>query len=108
MIETSESQNLANLEWVLSTPYREHYNLEMVEGGGEVIQDIELTRNEYITLKLHLAKIRGLTIPAQRPGAQRPGSREREEIRELGFRIEEAIWDEVEPAALEEMGLVSA
>jgi hypothetical protein len=96
-----ELQNLANLEWAVSTPYQEHYNLEMVEGGGEVIQDIELTRHEYIALKLHLAKMRGLTIPAKRPAPLA-------EMRELGFCIEEPIWDEVDSETLQEMGLVTA
>ena len=97
--QQSESQSLASLQWFVSTPRELEYFLQ-IEHDSEAIQMINLTRHEYIQLKLHLAKMRHCVIPAKGP--------DNADSNELGFYIEEPIWDEVEPKQLEEMGLVTA
>jgi hypothetical protein len=50
-------------DWVNETPERiETYDLTMwVDGGG--IQSVEMSRDEYIALKQHLAAMRGYITP---------------------------------------------
>jgi hypothetical protein len=50
-------------EWVTRTP-EPGYNLTMFGADDDAAQDIDLTRDEYEALKLHLAKIRGYKLPA--------------------------------------------
>lgn len=47
-------------DWVEETPYETSYNLIMMGEDGGHLQDIELTRTEFIALKGHLAELRGL------------------------------------------------
>jgi hypothetical protein len=48
-------------KWVTETPADHLYELEMFESSDRVIETIELTRDEYIELKEHLAAMRGYT-----------------------------------------------
>ncbi len=47
-------------EWATETPDEVEYRLDMFY-QGEDLQSVELTREEFIALKLHLAKMRSLT-----------------------------------------------
>jgi hypothetical protein len=49
-------------EWLVSTPDEPKYYLQMDDDGGTVVQDVDLTREEYIRLKSFLASLRGLTF----------------------------------------------
>lgn len=53
-------------DWVNETPEDCSYDLTMFEPGGGHIQDIELTRDEYIQLKQYLAVMRNHPV-AQEP-----------------------------------------
>jgi hypothetical protein len=46
-------------EWVTDTPEDIYYDLTMIEVYGGADQQISLTRDEFIALKDHLAKMRG-------------------------------------------------
>lgn len=48
-------------EW-LATPDDIEYELLMSDSGGETVQQIDITRAEYIALKRHLAELRGLHV----------------------------------------------
>jgi hypothetical protein len=50
-------------EWVEKTPDECTYNLTMFETRGGEIQNIDVTRDEYIALKRHLATMRGFDVP---------------------------------------------
>jgi hypothetical protein len=50
-------------DWVNFTPDDTEYVIDMVEGDGESIQRINITRKEFLLLKLTLAKHRGY-VPA--------------------------------------------
>ncbi len=56
-------------EWMDETPPETAYALVMeVEADAiEDVQRIEMTREEFIALKQHLAKMRGLCYPAPAP-----------------------------------------
>ena len=45
-------------EWLDFTPDETVYMLQMEDPGGEVVQDVPLTRQEYELLKTHLAATR--------------------------------------------------
>jgi hypothetical protein len=49
-------------DWITETPDDNTYNLEMWD-ENETIQSIDLTRVEYLTLKRHLAEMRGFVMP---------------------------------------------
>jgi hypothetical protein len=46
-------------KWLEHTPAETLYVLQQEDPGGEVVQEIPLTRAEYLSLKLHLGKLRG-------------------------------------------------
>jgi len=46
-------------EWATETPDADYYQLVMWRGDGNTAETVEMTRDEYITLKKHLAKQRG-------------------------------------------------
>lgn len=46
-------------DWLTHTPDETIYSLTMFDGGGTAVQDIEITRDEYLALKAHLANLRG-------------------------------------------------
>jgi uncharacterized protein with PIN domain len=51
-------------EWVTKTMDETDYKLEIMCGCGDCNTEIvDLTRDEYIALKQHLAKMRGIVIP---------------------------------------------
>lgn len=52
-------------EWIEETPEETSYNLTMFDEGGAPVQDIELTRDEYIKLKRVLARVRGFDVPEE-------------------------------------------
>jgi len=56
-------------EWLSQTPHECDYALEMSEGGMDcqTCQTICLTRTEFLTLKVYLAKLRGLHVPSEEP-----------------------------------------
>jgi hypothetical protein len=45
--------------WVTETPEECSYDLSMFEGRGGSIEEISISRDEYIGLKAHLAAMRG-------------------------------------------------
>lgn len=49
-------------DWARRTPGECSYDLAMHEGGGESVENIDLTRVEYTALKRHLAKLRGFRL----------------------------------------------
>ena len=51
-------------EWANETPPDHSYSLDMYENSDVSIQSVELTREEFIKLKAHLAEMRGLARPA--------------------------------------------
>ena len=51
-------------EWVNETPPDHSYSLDMYQNSDVSIQSVELTREEFITLKVHLAEMRGLARAA--------------------------------------------
>jgi len=51
-------------DWVRETPEDLEYQLGMWDGGGGE-QIIQITRKEFIDLKFHLAKLRGIEVPAE-------------------------------------------
>lgn len=55
-------------DWVTDTPDECVYDLAMFEGGGGSLQEISLSRDEFLALKMHLAAARGYTTgdPAER------------------------------------------
>jgi hypothetical protein len=75
----------------------------MFGDDGQSVQTMSLARHEYILLKLHLARLRGLTIPESRP-KDKNGSDNEQEV--WGLYIDEAIWDEVDPDELKRLGIV--
>jgi hypothetical protein len=50
-------------EWVNDTPADHGYNLTMFEDNDIGVEEIDLTRDEYLELKRHLAVMRGYIAP---------------------------------------------
>jgi hypothetical protein len=50
-------------EWATKTPGDIEYQLVMMDSGGDEAEQIAVTRDEYITLKQHLALLRGYVLP---------------------------------------------
>jgi hypothetical protein len=48
-------------DWVKETPPDHMYCLDMFESGDNHVESIDLTRDEYIALKRHLAAVQGHT-----------------------------------------------
>ena len=46
-------------DWLEYTPPETVWALQQEDPGGQVVQEIVLTRAEYLSLKLHLGKLRG-------------------------------------------------
>ena len=67
-------------DWVTETPAEAVYSLEMWDSDSTAVEDIYLTRAEYIALKQHLATMRGITPtpPMQVPMHAIPPEQERE------------------------------
>ena len=61
-------------DWVNDTPHQETYELEMYQEGGTV-ESIEMTRDEYISLKQNLARMRGYVVGEHTEGATRTHGR---------------------------------
>lgn len=74
--------------WLRETPIDAEYDLVMHESGpdGQECQAIEMTRNEFLILKIYLAKLRGLIVPTETP-----------EGFELGKDAVISLWNELEP-----------
>ena len=53
-------------DWVTETPAEAVYSLEMWDSDSTSVEEIYMTRAEYVTLKQHLANMRGIT-PAPPP-----------------------------------------
>ena len=50
--------------WVTETPRAQSYELNIFNAGGDTDETInDLTRSEYISLKLQLARMRGYAVP---------------------------------------------
>jgi hypothetical protein len=49
--------------WVTSTHPDHEYWLTVMESASHGVEEIKLTRDEYITLKAHLAAMRGYRVP---------------------------------------------
>lgn len=50
-------------DWVTETPNLDHsYQLQMMENNDCSIQEVDLTSEEYISLKQHLAQMRGYDV----------------------------------------------
>ena len=65
--KTSKAPAAAEVpEWVTKTMGEMTYGLEIMCGCGDCnTEAVDLTREEYIALKLHLAKMRGIAIPEE-------------------------------------------
>ncbi len=50
-------------DWAIKTPEEISYDLEMYDPWTGTVDGVTLTRDEYIALKQHLAKMRGIVIP---------------------------------------------
>ncbi|MDZ4798875.1 MAG: hypothetical protein SGI92_11985 [Bryobacteraceae bacterium] len=51
-------------EWIASTPPECEYFIEMM-GSDTTEQRIDITRDEYIALRAHLVKLRGIDQPTE-------------------------------------------
>jgi hypothetical protein len=49
--------------WIYETPEPMRYSMAMEEPGGDHLQDVDITREEYAALKIRVAEMRGL-VPA--------------------------------------------
>jgi len=58
-------------DWVTETPDDVSYNLAMFGDEGAAVQDIPLTREEFIELKRRLAELRGYTAESHAIGFAR-------------------------------------
>jgi hypothetical protein len=47
-------------DWIYETPEPMSYSIAMTEPGGDHLQDIDITRDEYAALKIRVAEMRGL------------------------------------------------
>jgi len=54
-------------EWVTETPAEMTYDLEVFDASGGSIEEVGMTRAEYIALKRTLAKMRGFDVPEAEP-----------------------------------------
>ena len=83
-------------KWLTETPHESVYFLAMEEGGLDCqeCQIVEMTRKEFLILKVYLAKLRGLAVPAAGP----------EGFKCAGGTLT-CLWDELEP---EEIAAVTA
>jgi hypothetical protein len=61
-------------EW-MPTPRESSYDLTMFSDDGAGIQEISLTREEFLELKCHLAEIRGIAREIAETEVQRPPTR---------------------------------
>jgi hypothetical protein len=74
-------------DWIADTPYDVAYRLVMRDSSdGEYSQVVELTRKEFLILKVCLAKLRGIVIPTTSPDDPR-----------LGTLEGDPVWSELEP-----------
>ena len=63
--KTTKPKPAAVPEWVNTTPDELGYSLYMYSSDGEDIEELDVTRTEYIALKEYLAQMRGyLAAPA--------------------------------------------
>lgn len=63
--------NNAVSEWANETPPDHSYSLDMYQNSDVSIQSVELTRQEFIELKVHLAEMRGLAPNKQGDSVKR-------------------------------------
>lgn len=73
-------------EWLTKTPHECQYFLAMEEGGMDCqeCQTIDLTRKEFLLIKLFVAKLRLVSVPLEQPDWLKVGG------------TEESLWDELE------------
>lgn len=65
MAKTDAKQTPAAIpEWATTTPPDHQYLLEMFESSDQSVEEVDLTRDEYIALKAHLAALRGYGVSA--------------------------------------------
>jgi hypothetical protein len=74
-------------EWLTETPIETEYEMKMTEGGVDcdTCQSIELSRCEFLLIKVYLAKLRGIEVPTSKP-----------EGFVSSLRALPNIWDELE------------
>lgn len=53
--------------WLTHTPWRPEYCLEMTDTDGQSADSVEMSREEYLVLKVLLARLRGIDVPLVRP-----------------------------------------
>jgi len=51
-------------DWATTTPCEQEYELSMWD-SDEAVQNIHMSRDEYLALKAHLANLRGYEVPAK-------------------------------------------
>ena len=63
----SEKRTSIMPEWLTETPCESEYTLEMYESGDDrqICDSVSMTRSEYLQLKVHLAEMRGVSIPSE-------------------------------------------
>ena len=84
-----KAEGVAELpEWLTETPLDTEYALTMDEGGldGQKCQSSDLTRQEFLIIKVFLAKMRGVQVPTERP----------EGYQQSAYVIP-LLWSELEP-----------
>jgi hypothetical protein len=69
---TEEIKGKIELQEWMPTPRESSYDLTMFSDDGSGIQEISLTREEFLELKCHLAEIRGIAREIAETEVQRP------------------------------------
>jgi len=64
MADTRDNNSPERPKWIDQTPDETSYVLTMYSNEGDAAQEVDITRDEYIELKAHLARIRGISVPA--------------------------------------------
>ena len=75
-------------EWATETPHECRYTLDMEEGGLDCqsCQTVVLSRQEFLQLKMYIARLRGVQIPREKPEGLEPSE-----------GTCDSIWSELEP-----------
>lgn len=61
-------------KWATDTPPDHNYQLTMFENNDYGIEEVTVTREEYIALKHHLAKMRGYDVKEMEKESIKPSS----------------------------------
>jgi hypothetical protein len=62
-LDVKKSKPVEQPEWVTETPRDNQYEMGMYAWDGEALQEIYVSREEFIVLKRRLAELRGIEVP---------------------------------------------